>query len=98
MIQVIGCGVTEYEPLYDRWNEQRHSRAAILQDGEKLLSGEGNDAQEGGEHIEPHNSCLRDAARLPRASSPAITASAAAFGMSTHQTLPARNTVCSTAT
>ena len=51
VIQVIGCRVAEYEPLHDRWNEQGHTRAAILQNGEQLLAGECDDAQDSGEHI-----------------------------------------------
>jgi len=84
-----------------KWRPFVHGMAGIREFDakplEQLLARQRQDAQQRVEHW-CHSRLLRMAARLPRASAAAITASASVFGTITDQTSPARNTVCSKAT
>ena len=97
VIKVVSGGVTENQRLHHRRNEKTEARAPIFQYRKKLLASQSDNSQQGVEHA-THCSVLRMAKRLASASSATMAASTRLFGTITDQTLPARNTVCNSAT
>jgi hypothetical protein len=97
MIEVVGGRISEDQRLHHRRNEQTHAAAGIFQHRKQFLASEGENPQKGAEHG-IHSRVLRMTSRLASASMAAIAASASVLGRITDQTLPARNTLCNSAT
>ena len=87
--------VAEHQQLDDGWSDHHEATALVLQQGQELLD---RQSQHLPESAHGYSSLSLDFRQTRLRNTVAMTARASMSGTITFQTLPARNTVCSTLT